>query len=380
MGGFHTCPKIWADSCVRSEWQSGGEVIGNTAKYKTRLAGVKRKLSKFGCQALLVDGEEDIIYLTGFYSLDAMVFISGKGKPVYLIDNMNKGLAEKMLDQSAVEILSGSVMKNLFEVIHAGKVKKLGINGKTLSVAIYKNVLRMIKGLNAVETDSILEDMRLRKVPEEINNLRLAARETVKIWKETEEKIRFGMTEKEIARIINIEIRKRDENNSFSTIAAIGPNSVDPHALPTDRRLGKNEHVLVDFGLRVNDYCSDLTRIWAKGKISRKIMDLKNAVLEVQDSIIKKISPGEAIGSLAKQANKHFIDKGLGKYICHGLGHGVGLGIHERPHFFESNRLRLKENMVITIEPGLYMKGIGGVRIEDMVLVTKKGCEVLTRW
>ena len=145
------------------------------------------------------------------------------------------------------------------------------------------------------------------------------------------------------------------------------------------RHLKKDDHLLVDFGIRVNGYCSDLTRIWAGGRIMRKIAQLRKHVRKARDQAIKKIKPGLSVGKLAKEANKYFKNNNVNKYIYHGLGHGVGLDIHEPPFLRDDSREKLKQGMVVTVEPGLYIPGIGGIREEDMVLVTKGGCEVLTR-
>ena len=232
------------------------------------------------------------------------------------------------------------------------------------------------KGLRASD---IVRDMRKTKKAGEIKTIRKAAKETVRIWREVKRHLKTGMSEREIASMIDVAIHRKGYSNSFPTIAAIGENTAYPHALAMGRRLKRGDHLLVDFGISLGGYCSDLTRIWAGGRIVRKIEELKKHVLKAHDRAIKRISPGVSTGSLVKEANRYFKDNNLGAYIYHGLGHGIGLDVHEAPSLRENSAEKLKEGMVVTIEPGLYIPGLGGIRIEDMVLVTKNGYEVLTR-
>ena len=186
------------------------------------------------------------------------------------------------------------------------------------------------------------------------------------------------MTEKEIGKLVDMCILDAGCTNSFPTIAAVGANTAHPHAVPTERRLKKNEHVLVDFGLRYKGYCSDLTRTWDNGRIDGQIRDFRKSVLKAQKAAIKMIKPGVMIGTLARESYNILNIVSKGEFILHGLGHGVGLEVHERPFLRMASTERLKKGMVITVEPGLYKEGLGGIREEDMVVVTEKGCEVLT--
>ena len=201
---------------------------------------------------------------------------------------------------------------------------------------------------------------------------------TSDLYKAARKWIRPGERECDIARALERLIKKKGLKRSFRTIVASGPNAAKPHAKPTARIIKKNDVVVLDFGVIYKGYHSDMTRTVLLGKIEGKMRRLYSAVKAAQKKAIKKVRPGLKISRLARDANDYMRRKGFGKYILHTLGHGIGKKIHEAPKLSEKNRNMLKKGMVITIEPGLYVKGAGGIRIEDMVCLTKKGNVVLT--
>ena len=210
-----------------------------------------------------------------------------------------------------------------------------------------------------------------------INNLTRAAKITKNIFAEIKKDIRPGASEKEIARKIENILKKEGLRRSFKTIVASGPNGAKPHAKVTERRIRKNDKVVIDFGVILKGYHSDMTRTVVVGKATPRMRKIYNTVKTAQIKAIKKCRAGLRICDFVKSVHDYIRNKGCGKFMLHGLGHGLGLRIHEAPKLSEKNRGILKENMVITIEPGLYVKGIGGVRIEDAVLITRKGARVL---
>ena len=344
------------------------------------------KLKKIGLDGLLVTAPCDIRYLTGFHSDGVMLIVLDSGEILYFTNSMNLTLVEKALSGKRVKIVSGSrvVSETVTSYIKSARLKKIGINPQEISLSTSKDLskrapkARFLSSAKGVETSSILYDLRQIKSPDEISLLRIAAKKTVRIWSKVKRKIHTGMTEKEIGKLVDMCILDAGCTNSFPTIAAAGENTAHPHAVPTERRLKKNEHVLVDFGLRYKGYCSDLTRTWDNGRIDGQIRDFRKLVLKAQKAAIKMIKPGVMIGTLARESYNILNIGGKGEFILHGLGHGVGLEVHERPFLSMAATERLKKGMVITVEPGLYKEGLGGVREEDMVVVTEKGCEVLT--
>ena len=348
---------------------------------------IKSKISRAGIDALLLVGQGNIEYLAGYHATSAMMLITRKGKPLYFVDAMNRTLAEKQLHGIELKVVSGpgSVTEALAGCIKDRKIKKIGVNTKTLSVAIYDRIselvpkAKLIPLIGALPAGSILDGIRKIKFPEEIRILRMAAKETIRIWMDVRRKISTGTSEQDIAAMIDICVRGRGYRNSFPTIAAIAKNTAFPHAAPTAKRLKNKEHLLVDFGIRFRGYCSDLTRIYDNGRINGQIRGLRKSVRKAHDLAVKKIRPGLRIGSLADEINNSFRTDGFGDLILHGLGHGLGISVHEEPFLRAGCCEKLREGMVITIEPGLYKPDVGGIREEDMVLVTAKGCEVLTK-
>jgi Xaa-Pro aminopeptidase len=343
------------------------------------LTKLRRKIKGAGIDAILVTGKEDIYYLAEYYSQGAKLLISAKEPPVYFIDHMNEELCRNKLKGLKLgEIIAGQVNGKLKGYIKIKKIKKIAINEKLIPVFEYKFLLAGA-GFTFKHVPALLEDMREVKEQQEIALLRKAARQTVKIWKEVKKNVEPGMSEKEIADMIDVLTKALGYENSFPTIAAIGKNTAYPHAVAGSKRFKDADHLLVDFGIRREGYCSDLTRTYSKGRINRKITDFKKLVRNAHDHAIKMIKPGAVIGSVAGTIDIYFNNSGVGDYVLHGLGHGVGLNVHEKPLLHRDSRARFKKGMVVTVEPGLYLPGVGGVREEDMVLVTANGCEVLTR-
>jgi len=217
------------------------------------------------------------------------------------------------------------------------------------------------------------------KTKQELEYLRKAAKITVRIFDEIKPMVRPGVSEADIAQAIAKKTREQGLTKAFKTIVAGGPNAAHPHAPITDRKISKNDCVVIDFGVRYRRQRSDMTRTVIVGRPGPGIKKIYNAVRDAQRMGINNIRPGLKINDYVKEVHNSLRDLSLGKYIRHTLGHGIGTRIHEGPKLSERNKRRLKEGMVVTIEPGLYVDGLGGVRIEDMVVINKKGCEVLTR-
>jgi len=210
-----------------------------------------------------------------------------------------------------------------------------------------------------------------------IANLTKAAKITKNIFARTKKEIKPGASESEIAQKIERAIKRKGLKRSFRTIVASGPNGAKPHAKLTGRRIRKNDLVVVDFGVIMNGYCSDMTRTVIVGKGIPKLRKLYLAVKIAQKTAMRKARAGIKISDLVSGINNYMRKKGFGAYILHSLGHGLGLKIHEAPKLSEKNNALLKKGMVVTIEPGLYMRDVGGVRIEDAALITEKGARAL---
>lgn len=350
------------------------------------LTRIKGRMSRAGVGAVLLTGESDIRYIAGCYIPGAMLLIKKGGSPEFFVDSMNATLAAAAMSAGVATVVTAraGVAAAAAESIRKTKAGAVIFDPEGITVGEHRRLLVKLPGRRLTDSvgrfslRGVMEDLRAVKSVSEIRILRKAARETVRIWMSVKRKIKTGMSELEIAGLVDATILSRGYVNSFPTIAATGENTAYPHAIASSRCLGRNEHVLLDFGIRYKGYCSDLTRTCYNGRINGQILGFRKFVLEARHVALKMIAPGVAVSAPAAAVNRVFKDNGLEGCILHSLGHGVGLEVHEKPFVREKASGNFRPGMVITVEPGLYRQGTGGVREEDMVLVTDRGCEVLT--
>ena len=255
--------------------------------------------------------------------------------------------------------------------------ENVGFEENYVTYAKYKEYIRKYKINSLVETENMLEKQRMVKDEEEIENLRRACKVTDDCFEHIVNYIRPGMTEKQIAREIDYYYYKHSEGLSFDTIVASGENSSKPHAVPTDRRIQDKDIITIDMGCKINGYCSDMTRTIFVGEVPEAVKPVYDLVLKNQEQALQDMKDNANTKQISKMVDNDFR---LHNYdLIHALGHGVGLEIHEGPILSINSENILRENMVVTDEPGIYIAGQFGVRIEDTVLITKGGCEPLTK-
>lgn len=255
--------------------------------------------------------------------------------------------------------------------------ENVGFEENYVTYAKYKEYIRKYKINCLVETENMIEKQRMVKDDEEIENIRRACKVTDDCFDHIVNYIRPGMTEKQIAREIDYFYYKHSEGLSFDTIVASGENSSKPHAVPTDRRIQENDVITIDMGCKINGYCSDMTRTIFVGKVPDEVKLVYDLVLKNQEQVLQDMKDNANTKQISKMVDNDFR---LNNYdLIHALGHGVGLDIHEGPVLSINSESVLRENMVVTDEPGIYVAGQFGVRIEDTVLITKGGCEPLTK-
>lgn len=255
--------------------------------------------------------------------------------------------------------------------------ENVGFEENYVTYAKYKEYIRKYKINCLVETENMIEKQRMVKDDEEIENIRRACKVTDDCFDHIVNYIRPGMTEKQIAREIDYFYYKHSEGLSFDTIVASGENSSKPHAVPTDRRVQENDVITIDMGCKINGYCSDMTRTIFVGKVPDEVKPVYDLVLKNQEQVLQDMKDNANTKQISKMVDNDFR---LNNYdLIHALGHGVGLDIHEGPVLSINSESVLRENMVVTDEPGIYVAGQFGVRIEDTVLITKGGCEPLTK-
>ena len=228
------------------------------------------------------------------------------------------------------------------------------------------------------DIDGLVKELRSVKNEWEVGKLRAAEALNSDIWAEAQKAFKPGMTELEMARIIRHMMIERGEGEAFETIVCVGANAAECHHVPDSTVWDGREPVLVDMGVKLDGYCSDMTRNIVPAKPSKLYKDIYALVLKANMAAIAAAKPGLTCGRLDRVARKIIEDAGYGKCFGHSLGHGVGVEIHETPAARKGDKTVLKPGMLVTIEPGVYLEGNLGVRIEDLILITETGCEVLS--
>ena len=345
-----------------------------------RLNKVYSRLRQRGLDGLLVSLPANISYLTEFLSRDAYLLVSEKGNIYFTDSRYTEEAASFLKGKFKLKECNGSVFKRIAEVSSALKLKRLGFEERYLPFAEYSKIKEILCGrLELIPVHDIVEDGRLVKDSGEIKKIKQATRITGLAFEHIKKYIARGVKEIEVAAEFEHFIRYHGCNASaFDIIVASGPNSSQPHHLSGQRMLKENEPVLIDFGVDYQGYKSDLTRVLFLGKIKVLVRKVYDIVRKAQELAIKRVGPGAEIAAIDKVAREYIGSKGYAGYFTHNLGHGFGLEVHEDPRISGNEAAALKPGMVFTIEPGVYLPGRFGIRIEDMILVTNKGCEVLS--
>lgn len=339
-----------------------------------KMQWLRNKISSMNLQGMIVSNPVNIRYLTNLEAEGTLILT--RKENIYLTDGryieyVNKTLT--IFDEITVydvKDISLDDYENFFLFC-----ENVGFEENYLTYAKYKEYIRKYKIHNFVETEDIIEKQRAIKDEEEIANIEKACQITRECFEYIKEFLKPGNTEKQIANLIDEYYYKNSEGPSFETIVASGENSSKPHAIPTDRVFAEQDIITIDMGCKYNGYCSDMTRTFFIGEPTEKQRKVYNLVAKNHAQTIEAIKDGANIKLLAKMVENDFK---LNDYdLIHGLGHGVGLEIHEKPYLSSRVDAPLRENMVVTVEPGIYIPGEFGVRIEDTVLVEKGGARKL---
>ncbi|WP_117237171.1 M24 family metallopeptidase [Thermus sediminis] len=331
-------------------------------------------LETLGLDALYVTRPENVRYLSGFpHPEDAQVLLTGEGAflltdPRYPEAERESGIPAKVLRREEREAL----LKDL-----RGRV---GFEAEHLPYAALER-LREMAPVEWVPTKGVIERLRLRKTPEEVERIRKAQALAEKALEHALGLLRPGVEEREVALEVEFFLRKGGaEGVAFPPIVASGVRGALPHARASEKRLVAGEMVTLDLGAKVAGYHSDMTRTFALGKASsemRRVYEAVQAALEVALENLRPGRTGKEVDALAREAlGRH----GLDRHFVHSLGHGVGLSVHEGPSLSPYAEEVLEPGMVVTVEPGVYLPGVGGVRVEELVLLTEDGIELLSRF
>ena len=348
----------------------------------------QKKLIKFiaakSLDAFLVRKKENIAYLTGSRGEDAVLFISAKGN-ILITDSRYKEEYKKTAEGCSVRAVGGGLKPppTLNEIITESCVearsKAIGFEADNLTYQGYLNLKKRLAKRRLAALTQAVERLRMIKDQGEIRHIRQACKNGARLMNYAVRSLKPGAAENKIKRMIEAYALKNNlEAAGFDIIVASGTNASMPHAPASNKIIKKQEMVIIDLGAMYSGYNSDLTRTVFLGKIDREYSRIYAIVLASQRTAIENLRPGVRAKDIDAVSRRYISDKGMGSFFLHSLGHGIGRETHEIPAISRTSDIKLEKGMVITIEPGIYIPGWGGVRIEDTVLITENGREVLT--
>lgn len=349
-------------------------------RFESRRARLRRLLKKEGVDAMLVTSFVNVTYLTGFTGDDSYLLVTLDGAT--LVTDMRY---DEQLDDECPElprIVRGPgqpMLPTVADAVREEGVERLGVEAGSMTVGLHESLCEKLDTVTTVPVGGAVEQLRVVKDKQEIEETRVAGQQARRAFEVVRAGLTPDLTEKQVAADLEHQARRFGATGlSFPPIVAVGPRSALPHARPTEKRIGESDFTLIDWGANAGQYVSDLTRMAVTGKVSAKFKKLYELVLAAQVAAIEAIAPGKKCSEVDKVARDIISKAGHGKRFGHGLGHGTGLEIHEAPRLARNDNTLLKPGMIVTVEPGVYFPGWGGIRIEDDVLVTSSGFEVLT--
>ena len=328
--------------------------------------------------AYFVTKEINVSYLMARPCEDAWLLVTSK-KVFYITDSRYVLKAKQDFKSVNVIVYKTSLMKTIRDIVCENNIIRLGFNSRNISCYFYLGLKKEFsKKVKLIQKNNFVEKLRSIKSSEEVQKIRAALKVHAKAHSYLKRIIVPGQTERMISMKLENYIRAKGVSFSFPPIIASGPNSCFPHAKITDRKIRKNDMVLVDMGIEKYGYKSDLTRMFFLGKIPKLIRETHKIVCASQAKAIEFLRAGVRGSEVDHQARNYLLKKKLEKYFSHALGHSVGLEVHESPCLSKNDSTILQKGMILTVEPAVYVPNKFGIRVEDMVLITEKGCEVLS--
>ena len=342
----------------------------------SKIRALKNQIKALNLQGMIISNPKSIRYLTGLIAEGTLLITPREN--IFITDSRYMETVNSFLtiDQEIVAYDIRNLNKTDLESIFDG-AENVGFEEAYVTYEQYKFYLQTYR-VNLVETDKLIELHRMVKEDDEIENIKKACLITDNCFDYIKEFVKPGVTEKEIAfEIEKYMVTHGAEGLAFDTIVASGPNSSLPHAIPTDRKVEEKDIIQFDFGCKVNGYCSDFSRAMFLGNPTSDMVNVYDFVLKEYRKIISGLSESSDIKSVLKECEQDYKND---KYdLLHSFGHSLGLDIHEDPILSSKGELKLKKNMLITVEPGVYFPGKFGIRIEDTVLINKTGATPLTK-
>lgn len=343
------------------------------------LSRVKNNFLQTGLDALVISNAGNRRYLSGFTGTNGLLLLT-RDTNFLLTDFRYAEQAKLQTEGFLIAQYDKSMYAKLGELAASYGFKKIGLEKDDTTLGAYEEYRRSLPAVEFVPVSNPCEEWRRIKSPHELDLLKRAVEIADKTFLHIKEILRAGLTESEIAFEIEFFMRRIGaEKTAFDIIVASGERSSLPHGVASAKTIAPGELVTLDFGAVYQGYHSDITRTLVAGKPTPRQEEIYRLVLKAQETVIKEIGPGLKASAADALARDIIQEAGLGENFGHGLGHGVGLDIHEGPRLSPRDDTILEPGMVVTVEPGVYISGWGGVRIEDIVLITPRGCEVLTK-
>ena len=343
-----------------------------------RVNKLQAQLEKNEIDALLVTKRENIRYLSGFTGSSGVIVITSDSASFITDFRYTEQANDQVKGYDIIE-LDTSLIKSVADVVSRESIKRLGIEQDAMTVGQYRAYEKEVDA-QLIETSGIVEKLRLIKDESEIKIMKEAAAIADAAYTHIQTFIRPGRTEREVANELEMFMRSKGaDSSSFDMIVASGLRSALPHGVASDKVIQTGELVTLDFGAYYKGYCSDITRTLAVGPISDELRQIYDTVLRAQLAGVEGIRAG-ITGIEADALTRDIIkEAGYGEYFGHSTGHGLGMEVHEAPGLSFRSDTVLEPGMVVTIEPGIYINGVGGCRIEDDVVITEDGCYLLTQ-
>lgn len=348
------------------------------ALFEKRQNSVLKIFESNHLDAILFTNLENIRYLCGFTGTDGAFLLTRK-EACFLTDSRYWTQAEEEVKHSRV-LHYKKKLDGIVSLLLDLRFKKVGVEGPHLPISSYQYLKKKVGDeIEFFSLEDEIKNVRAVKDAQELSLIRAAIDLSTKSFLHIMERLREGGTEREAAFEMEFFLKKNGaEGTGFDIIIASGKRSALPHGKASDKKIEKGDFVLIDFGVRFQGYHSDQTRTLVCGTPTPEQEKVHRIVREAHDKAIEAVRPGVPICEIDRVAREHIQKQGYGEYFGHGLGHGIGLAVHEDPVVNGENKGLLQEGMLFTVEPGIYLPGWGGVRVEDMVMVIPGGAEVLT--
>lgn len=348
-------------------------------EFQQRCRDIATRLPDLKADCLLVSSPANVRYLSGFAGSNSLILLTPS--ETHFFTDPRYAIEATHNVSGKVHVVRGPLSAGALSVIKRKRLKKVAFEPSATRYDEYSRLSEKLPlGVSLVAAGKVIEERRMIKSAAEIEAIRDSVRVNSEAYERVLRRVRPGVRELDIAAEIEFQMKMQGaESPSFDTIVAAGKRSALPHAHPGGYRLTANELLLIDMGTTLRGYCSDMTRVVHLGRVSQQIREMYNAVREAQLAGVDAVRPGITAGRVDAVARNVLKKHKLDQAFVHSTGHGLGLEIHEMPRLGRKDKTPLRAGMTITIEPGVYVEGVGGIRIEDTVLVTPAGSEVLTQ-